>query len=77
MNIGGLYCSRHPKDIWDSVEMEGFTTGQKVERGEPFVVLEVFFTHIREREHLKILTINGTIGWIAYVCKDTLMEVNQ
>ena len=75
MNIGGLYCSTYPKDIWDSVEMEGFTTGQKVERGEPFVVLEVYFTHISDRKHLKILTTNGTVGWIAYVDKPDLKEV--
>ena len=76
MNIGGLYCLRISKDIWDNVEMEGFTTGQKVESDESFVVLVAFyFSQIRKRMHLKVLTTSGTVGWIAYVDKDIIMEV--
>lgn len=76
MNIGGLYCyPRLTKDIWSSLS-NGFTIGQVVEAGEPFVILgESIFSENKDRAHLKILTTQGIIGWIAYIDKPHLKEV--
>ena len=79
MNIGGLYCyTRGTKDIWDNIGIGGFATGQTVPAGEPFVILgESIFTDNKDRAHLKILTTQGIVGWIAYVDKPYLKEVTE
>ena len=82
MNIGGLYSyPRASKDLWDSINADAKVTGYTVQRGEPFVILEEsyfsLFTKSPERTHIKVLTINGTVGWIAYIDKPYLVEVKE
>jgi hypothetical protein len=77
MNIGGLYCyPRATKDLWDSIDQTGFIMNHKVQAGDPFVILgESIFSENKDRAHLKILTAQGIIGWIAYIDKPHLKEV--
>jgi hypothetical protein len=80
MNIGGLYCyPRGTKDLWDSIEQGSkVITDCRVERGEPFVILEEScFSNNPQRAHIKVLTTQGIIGWIAYIDKPDLVEVKE
>lgn len=79
MNIGGLYSyPRASKDLWNSIEQGSEVMGYTIQRGEPFVVLEEFcFTTNTNRAHLKVLTTQGIIGWIAYIDKPLLVEVKE
>ena len=77
--IGGLYSyPRASKDLWNTIEQGGEVTGYTIQRGEPFVVLEEScFTPNTNRAHLKVLTTQGIIGWIAYIDKPLLVEVKE
>jgi hypothetical protein len=82
MNIGGLYSyPRAAKELriltTEGIIINGFSKEQRVQAGEPFVVLEESNSVIGSRVHLKILTISGIVGWIAYIDKYELKEVNQ
>jgi len=77
MNIGGLYSyPRTTKDIRSTEDVNSFGTGKILQAGELFVVLAESKAVIGNRVHLKILTTQGFIGWIAYVDKNGLKEVN-
>lgn len=77
MNMGGLYCyPKTTKEIRSTEDVNSFGTGKILQAGELFVVLAESNSHIKNRVHLKILTTQGFIGWIAYVDKNGLKEVN-
>ena len=79
MKIGKIYSyPRAAKDLWDGIGPDNNVTDYTVQRGEHFVVLEEScFSGNPDRAHLKILTMQGIVGWIAYIDKYHLVEVKE